>query len=154
MKMILVLFLLKFWLQHDHHDHHEYHDHLITMSTMTMIIIVTMATMMTRATMRKLEVIGGGWRLYTRKLEVVWSHNGESVPYQCRYRAALAAKKGHRIGFFPLYTPVKIEAILDCLMRLRTSALKCTLILDLSHRPVQDNWLFRDFSWKWMFHWK
>ena len=41
------------------------------MSTMTMIIIVTMATMMTRATMRKLEVIGGGWRLYTRKLEVV-----------------------------------------------------------------------------------
>ena len=26
------------------------------------------------ATMRKLEVNGGSWRLYTRKLEVVWSH--------------------------------------------------------------------------------
>ena len=29
---------------------------------------------MTMATMRKLEVIWGSWRLYTRKLEFVWSH--------------------------------------------------------------------------------
>ena len=44
------------------------------LTTMTTMTTVTVATMMTMATLRKLEVIWGCWRLYTRKLEVVWSH--------------------------------------------------------------------------------
>ena len=34
-------------------------------------VLINMATLMTMATKRKLELVWGSWRLYTRKLEVV-----------------------------------------------------------------------------------